>query len=240
MNAQALSTNAVALRLTALRGFLAFARVTGACTVPDDALKMLLKRPKVNVERPYSVLTAAELESLIEAIPGGRDRCMIRIAHETGIPCDELLAVKVSDIFVGDTGRLFLRIRHGKGDKPRSVPLSGREVECLNSVLSSAGKAIGRDDSYLFESRNGGRMDTSRVRQILIAARKKAGIAKPVSAHSLRHTLAIRWLRHSNNVNGVSKLLGHASLTTTTRYLDHIQLDELVDIVDGQKAIEPP
>ncbi len=60
---------------------------------------------------------------------------------------------------------------------------------------------------------------------MLVAA---AGIAaKQISPHSLRHTYALRALRHGGNVVAVSKLLGHASIATTQRYLDHLQLSEL-------------
>jgi integrase/recombinase XerC len=55
-----------------------------------------------------------------------------------------------------------------------------------------------------------------------------AGIAaKQISPHSLRHTYALRAPRHGGNVVAVSKLLGHASIATTQRYLDHLQLSEL-------------
>jgi integrase/recombinase XerD len=55
-----------------------------------------------------------------------------------------------------------------------------------------------------------------------------AGIrGKEISPHSLRHTFAIRTLRLKRNVVALQKLLGHSALTTTQRYVDHLQMGEL-------------
>jgi site-specific recombinase XerD len=57
---------------------------------------------------------------------------------------------------------------------------------------------------------------------------QRAGLAaKAISPHALRHTYAIRALRAGGNVIAVQKLLGHASVATTQRYLDHLALGEL-------------
>jgi integrase/recombinase XerC len=54
---------------------------------------------------------------------------------------------------------------------------------------------------------------------------ERAGLsAKAISPHALRHTYAIRALRAGGNVIAVQKLLGHASVATTQRYLDHLAL----------------
>jgi integrase/recombinase XerD len=59
-----------------------------------------------------------------------------------------------------------------------------------------------------------------------------AGIeAKRISPHSVRHTFAIRALRAGASPVAAQKLLGHASLSTTSRYLDHLELGELREAV---------
>ncbi len=60
---------------------------------------------------------------------------------------------------------------------------------------------------------------------------ERAGIrAKTVSPHSLRHTFAVRYLRTGRgDVAALQKILGHASLTTTQRYLDHLRVGELAE-----------
>jgi integrase/recombinase XerD len=56
----------------------------------------------------------------------------------------------------------------------------------------------------------------------------RSGVAaKRVTPHSLRHTYAIRCLRSGGNVVAVAKLLGHSSIATTQRYVDHLAVSEL-------------
>ena len=60
------------------------------------------------------------------------------------------------------------------------------------------------------------------------SAARWAGIeAKVISPHTLRHTFAVRALRAGHDVEAVRRLLGHASIATTQRYVDHLELGEL-------------
>jgi site-specific recombinase XerD len=54
------------------------------------------------------------------------------------------------------------------------------------------------------------------------------------SPHTLRHSFAIRALRHGANVLAISKLLGYASLATTQRYVNHTELG------DPRRAVGQP
>jgi site-specific recombinase XerD len=72
------------------------------------------------------------------------------------------------------------------------------------------------------------RLSTRAVGYLVRRAMQRAGLAaKAISPHALRHTYAIRALRAGGNVIAVQKLLGHASVATTQRYLDHLTLGEL-------------
>lgn len=59
----------------------------------------------------------------------------------------------------------------------------------------------------------------------------RADIAKAMSPHCLRHTYATHVLKKGGNLVGLAKLLGHASVATTQRYADHLELSELRDLV---------
>src|SRR5512141_2110838 len=91
-NAERLSSSTVALRLTALQGFLNFARLAGECRVPADALELLLKRPPVSRHSPAN-LSEADVLALLAACPSGRDRALIALALETGLRSAELVAL---------------------------------------------------------------------------------------------------------------------------------------------------
>jgi integrase len=230
MNDESLSSSTVALRLTALSGFLNFARLTGDSRVPADALSLLLERPPVNRQSPTS-LSRKEVDALINACDTLRDQTLICLAVETGLRCSELVALKLSDFGETDSGIMYVNVTHGKGNKSRKVPLSKRGQVCLADYLKETDRSLGDQDT-LFTSRKGDSINTSRVRQILIQARKVAKIKTPISPHSLRHTAAMRWYRQSQNLIAVAELLGHASTKTTEIYLKHVKLDELAAVVN--------
>ncbi len=231
MNAERLSSATVALRLTALSGFLNFARLTGNSRVPADAISLLLKRPPVNRQSPTS-LSRTEVAALIKACDNLRDQTLICLAVETGLRCSELVALRLSDFGETDSGVMYVNIAHGKGNKSRKVPVSQPAQVRLADYLQETGRSLG-DQGALFTSRKGNSINTSRVRQILIQARKVAKIKTPISPHSLRHTAAMRWYRQSKNLIAVAELLGHASTKTTEIYVKHVKLDELAAVVNG-------
>jgi site-specific recombinase XerD len=79
------------------------------------------------------------------------------------------------------------------------------------------------------------------VAYVVVNAARAAGIAaKRVSPHTLRHTYALRTLRASRNLMAVRTLLGHASVATTQRYVDHLELAELRAALAPFPAGEPP
>ena len=70
-------------------------------------------------------------------------------------------------------------------------------------------------------------MTTARVWQVVKDAVKAAGISKRLSPHSLRHTFALGRLKAGASPVIVQKLMGHASIQTTQKYLDHLDLADL-------------
>ncbi len=56
-----------------------------------------------------------------------------------------------------------------------------------------------------------------------------AGDGRKVSPHFTRHTYAVRNARHGASVETLRRLLGHSSVTTTGRYLDHLGMADLRD-----------
>lgn len=82
-----------------------------------------------------------------------------------------------------------------------------------------------------------GRLTTRAAGYIVERSTAAAGIdAKQISPHNLRHTFAIRSLRSRHDVIAVQKLLGHVSVATTQRYLNHLDLTELRQAVPNLPA----
>jgi site-specific recombinase XerD len=88
------------------------------------------------------------------------------------------------------------------------------------------------DQPWIFASRQGdGKLTPRRIQQVVDECATGAGLTRDISPHSLRHTCAVRLLRKGASVVEVQKILGHASIRTTQRYLDHISLEELREVL---------
>ena len=84
---------------------------------------------------------------------------------------------------------------------------------------------------YLFEGAQKGQPYSSRsLQEVLAAAKKKAGIMRPGSIHSLRHSFATHLVERGTDVTMIQKLLGHNDINTTLRYL-HTSNKDLLKII---------
>ena len=223
--ARRLSPSSVALKLAALRAFLKFCRLTGLTRLTAEVIAYTLESPAAKVVKPYDVLTPAEQARVLAAQKGKpRDRALVALALGAGLRAAELTAAKVGDILSDDDGGEWIRVVQGKGRNDRLVPLSPDVAALLRR--HTAGR---KRDDCLFLSRQGesGQMTTARVWQIITSAVRAAGITKRLSPHSLRHTYALGRLRAGASPVAVQKLLGHASLSTTQKYVDHLDLADL-------------
>jgi len=103
----------------------------------------------------------------------------------------------------------------GKGGKTRTVLLKPTVWRQLLSIKGEA-KAV---DTIFRSRKGGGALDVSQVRRIVYAAAKKAGLEQKVSPHWMRHAHASHALDRSEPIHLVQATLGHASASTTGRYL---------------------
>jgi site-specific recombinase XerD len=157
------------------------------------------------------VMSGEEVLRILEATPRLRDRAVIETAYAAGLRLGEVLRLKVSDI---DSQRMTIRVEQGKGRKDRYVMLSPALLETLRAYWRTA-----RPRGLLFPGHGGKRpLHESMVQRAFKAARDKAGIQKPVSFHTLRHSFATHLLESGTNVRTIQALLGHRSLGTTQRY----------------------
>ena len=83
----------------------------------------------------------------------------------------------------------------------------------------------------LFCSGWGTPLTTGYIRRMLPTLARRAGIAKRVHAHGLRHTHAAELREEGVDIGVISKQLGHSDISTTARYLDHIAPWAVVEAV---------
>ena len=220
--------------LAALRSFLSWAGTLGAHRLSTEVVRKALRTPKAAVLRPYRTLGEADLRLLLDAASTSRDRAIVAVFLGAGLRASEVVGLDCSDLHDDADGGLVLHIRQAKGRKDRHVPVQPEVRRALLDYLAATGRRLG-DLGPLFRAydRASGKRDrkrlTTRALGYLVArlAARTGLTAKALSPHSLRHTYALRALRAGANVIAVQKLLGHASVRTTQRYLDHLELGEL-------------
>jgi site-specific recombinase XerD len=134
------------------------------------------------------------------------------VLYGAGLRIAEALALEVTDI---DGARGVIRVRHGKGNKPREAKLSPSLYQWLRQYWSRERPPL----PYLFASRRTGKPPVAEsVRSALALAAKEAWVKKHVTPHVLRHSFTTHLLEQGTDVRVVSALLGHASLLSTARY----------------------
>ena len=110
------------------------------------------------------------------------------------------------------------------------MPVAQSVMDTVKAWIASSGcdmTSKADRETFLFKTRQSPRMTPQRAWQLVKVLAQRAGIQKPISPHSLRHTMAIETLRVGASPVVVQKLLGHASLAPTTRYLDHLERQDL-------------
>jgi integrase/recombinase XerD len=233
ITASPLAPASISQALAALRSFLAWAGTMGAHRLPAESIKVALRTPSSQVQRPYQVLADAEIAAVLTVATTPRDRALLGVMLGTGLRAAKVVGLDVRDVHDGVDGTL-LHVRQGKGRKDRLVPVQSDVAQLVRSYLVATGRHL-LSEGPLFRAhdraatrRSRHRLTTRAVGHLVARSTAAAGVeAKTISPHSLRHTFALRALRQGGNVVAVSKLLGHASITTTQKYVDHLATAEL-------------
>lgn len=227
-----------ALALAGLRSFLKWAGIMGAHGMSADVVTLALRTPTSRVRKPYNVLAEPEVGAILRAATNDRDRALLAIMLGAGLRVSEVTGLDVSDLREDGDGATSLYVRQGKGRKDRTVPIHPEVASMIRRYLASTGRRLG-GSGPLFRAHDRaaaklhrGRLTARAAGDVVRRAAERAGIdAKAVSPHALRHTYAIRALRNGSSLVSVAKLLGHASVTTTQRYVDHLETAELLTSV---------
>jgi site-specific recombinase XerD len=195
--------------LTAVKSLLSFAQGTGYLSYNVGAAVRLQPHRDSLAER---ILQEEEVARLIAAAPDGRDRVLLKLLYASGVRVSEACGLEWRHAVPRQEGGQITVF--GKGGKTRSILLRQGIWEALLSLRGNS-----QPGDAIFRSRRGGALDPSRVRRIVYAASRKAGLEKGVSPHWMRHAHASHALDHSAPLHLVQATLGHASVATTGRYL---------------------
>lgn len=181
-------------------------------------------RPKKQLILP-KVLSVAEVGRLFMSITNLKHKAILFTAYSAGLRVSEVVNLRIQDI---DSSRMTMFIEKAKGKKDRIVNLSPILLDILRAYIKQSNP---RPRVYLFESSALGEPYSARSAQIVFSdARKRAGINKKVSFHSLRHSFATHLLEKGVDIRYIKDILGHFSIKTTERYT-HVSRRTLVNIV---------
>lgn len=186
---------------------------------PDDPTE-LLSGPKFRRKLPQT-LSPADMEKLLAAPSGGdayaiRDRAMLELFYSSGLRISELCGLSLQQV---DLEHGFVRV-FGKGAKERVVPLGGKARDAVRTYLDAGRPRLvkPRTGSDLFLSERGRAISRKTLWHIVRMHAKRAGLAKPVKPHLLRHSFATHLLGGGADLRAIQEMLGHASIGTTQIY----------------------
>jgi integrase/recombinase XerD len=200
--------------LSAVKSLLAFGHRLGY--LPFDVGRAL-RLPSVRNRLNERILSEADLHRILTLEPNPRNGAILTLLYASGIRVSELCTLAWRDLQSnGDGGQITVL---GKGSITRSIQLPDSVWQLVTGLRT---KDTTPDDP-VFRSRKGtqnrGFLQPVAVLRIVRTAAARAGIKVPVSPHWLRHAHASHALDRGAPIHLVQATLGHASITTTGRYL---------------------
>jgi integrase/recombinase XerD len=147
-----------------------------------------------------------------------RDRALLELLYASGARISEAVGLAVDEL---DLAGGLVRL-HGKGGRERVVPLGRFARDAVDAYLVRArptlAAAAARGTPALFLNARGGPLSRQSAWTVIRAAAEKAGVARAISPHTLRHSFATHLLDGGADIRVVQELLGHASVATTQVY----------------------
>jgi integrase/recombinase XerD len=199
----------VARRLATLAGFYRYAVQEGA--LPHSPATHI-RRPSVARDSQTLGLDREEAVRFLATAQdaSARDHALACLLTLNGLRVSEACAADVVDLGVERAHRVLAVV--GKGGQRTLVPLAPRTVRAIDAALGD------RTDGPLLVSNNGGRLDRHDAARIVARLARRAGLAKHITPHSLRHTMVTLALDAGVSLRDVQDAARHADPRTTRRY----------------------
>jgi integrase/recombinase XerD len=197
--------------------------------VLGDAQRVtFIERPRKEHKLPF-VLSKAEVALALKAPTNIKHRAMLVVAYSGGLRVSEVIALQPADVLFE---RGLLRIRSAKGNKDRTTLLGRTTADLLKQYMAQY-----QPTNYLFEGPEKGIYSARSLQKVFGAALKKAGISKPATMHTLRHSFATHLLEQGTDLRYIQALLGHSSSKTTEIYT-HVSVKYLEGIINPMDALD--
>ena len=181
----------------------------------------LLETPRIKRKLPV-FLSVEEIDLMLSYIDrstpeGERNLAMLETMYSCGLRVSELISLKLSDLHINDG---FISVI-GKGDKQRLIPIGKSALRLIDNYLThhrSHIKIKKNNEDMIFLSKRGTSITRQMVFYVIKDLAEKAGIKKPLSPHTFRHSFATHLVEGGADLRAVQEMLGHESITTTEIY----------------------
>lgn len=230
LNDAELASSSVRRAQSAVRTYYAFLLAEGWVT--SDPTERL-ESPRLGRRLP-DFLTRDEVAALLESPNADerlywRDRAILELLYATGMRVSELAELPLAGL---DLDEGFVTV-FGKGSKERLVPVGAPALRALTRYLREVRPGLdrgkGRGKGRVFLNARGTPLSRVTVWSLVRSSARRAGIARRVSPHTLRHTFATHLLEGGADLAAVQELLGHADIGTTQIYT-HVNRQYLRDV----------
>ena len=187
---------------------------------------------------PVELLTRAEVRALLAACSrraptGVRNCALLATMYRCGLRVSEALALLPRDV---DFEAGTVRIRRGKGGKARTCAIDAGALALIDKWLEVRRQRGISRSARLFCTLDAGPVSSTYVRAMMKRMAVRAGIAKRCHPHGLRHCHAVELIEEKVSPVIVQRQLGHASLAVTTRYLQGLRPQAVVEAIAARPA----
>ena len=138
---------------------------------------------------------------------------IIDTLYSTGIRRDELIKMKINDVFLNES---MIKV-HGKRNKERLVPMLPSLIKRMNDYFNYRSN-ISSIKENVFITSKGAQIGPSLVYRIVKKYFSKVSTKVKTSPHVLRHSFATHLLNNGADINSIKEILGHSSLASTQIY----------------------
>jgi integrase/recombinase XerD len=196
--------------LSAVKSLLSFGHRIGYLAF--DVGKVL-RLPGVRNRLAERILAESDVHRMLSLETNGRNRTLLMLLYASAVRVSELCGLCWRDVQAhGDSGQITV---WGKGEKTRAIQLPVSVWKLLEKLRGNTSS----DDPVFRSRKRGGALQPLAVLRIVRHSARRAGIDLAVSPHWLRHAHASHALDRGAPIHLVQATLGHASVSTTGRYL---------------------
>jgi integrase/recombinase XerD len=188
----------------------------------------LLKNPSKHIRGPKAFravvrpITRPEVDQIlaslgVDRVLDIRNRALMLVAYGSGLRVSEMVNLKIDDV---NFEQAVAKVRRGKGQKDRLVPLNNPEMQAIRLYVEKARPRLSKtpDNGLLFIGHGGEQLTRQRVWQVFTTISKQP-VGRAISPHKYRHAFVTDTVNGGAGHRIVQKMVGHASVTTTMGYM---------------------